>query len=161
MVQVNHTAPVKNLIIYKKKNNSDYKIFCEPIHGIRRKETEPSRRKGRCRQAQGTEGPSLSCHGAATLRPSTPPILRFQEQEQPSSPNQRESGKPKGPMAHLEGFWQESDGAAWKLSLGDRNRGSAPTQSLAEPSAAWEEQLLPAGADTWTSPCWEINPLAS
>lgn len=58
MVQVNHTAPVKNLITYKKKNNSDYKIFCEPIHGIRRKETEPSRRKGRCRQAQGTEGPS-------------------------------------------------------------------------------------------------------
>lgn len=117
MVQINHTAHVKNLIIYEKKKNSDYKIFCEPIHGIRQKETEPTRRKGRCRQAQDTEGPpDLSHrqqHGPAANQPPTPGL---------PGAGAALLTTPKGAMAHLTGFWQESDGAAWKLARRQEQR---------------------------------------
>lgn len=113
MVQINHTAHVKKLIIYLKKKNADQKkIFCEPVHGIRRKEKEPGRRKGRWRQAQDTGG-HLTCDS-----PAGPAAHQHQPTPGPGGAGTAFRTEPRGEgesgtaMAHGEGSGRDSQSPA-------------------------------------------------
>lgn len=82
---------------------------------------KPTSTTGRHRRVQDTNWPSDLSHSQQYspdppwLSPqqiSNKLLLGFKAQKQSLAPNQKESVKPKGAMAHLKGFWQKSHIAA-------------------------------------------------
>lgn len=105
--------------------------------------------RGRRPQGRGSAGPSELSHRESATAP------RLREQLQPSSAElrQRRATGGDGRLGRVRAGSSRSSLETRRA----RNRGSAGSRGLAEPSALRGEQLLPAGGDTWTGS--EINPL--
>lgn len=154
MVQIHHTARVKNVIIYifKKK-----KIFYKSIYSIQRKETKPTSTQRRHRKVRETNQrpdlPGRQQRAPDTLRLSAQQIrdklfLGFKEQEQSLSPNQKESVKANGSDGTLERILAEISHSSWQPHTAIGIESPLPPKALAESSAAHGAAVLDRRANT-------------